>query len=58
MEPEPLPADHPLWSLPGSLLSPHLGGNVSSINERVDPLVLEQIELLRRGERPRNIVIG
>jgi phosphoglycerate dehydrogenase-like enzyme len=57
MDPEPLPADHPLWSLPGSLLSPHLGGNVSSINKRVDPLVVAQIELLLRGERPKYIVI-
>jgi phosphoglycerate dehydrogenase-like enzyme len=57
MDPEPLPAGHPLWSLPGSLLSPHLGGNVASINQRVDPLVLKQVELLRRGERPTNIVI-
>jgi phosphoglycerate dehydrogenase-like enzyme len=57
MNPEPLPADHPLWCLPGSLLSPHLGGNVSSINKRVDPLVAAQIELLLRGERPKHIVI-
>jgi lactate dehydrogenase-like 2-hydroxyacid dehydrogenase len=26
VDPEPLPADHPLWSLPGSLMSAHLGG--------------------------------
>jgi phosphoglycerate dehydrogenase-like enzyme len=58
MDPEPLPAGHPLWSLPGSLLSPHLGGAVQSMNTRVDPLVLEQINLLLRGERPKNIVIG
>jgi phosphoglycerate dehydrogenase-like enzyme len=58
MDPEPLPAGHPLWSLPGSLLSPHLGGAVQSMNTRVDPLVLEQIDLLLRGERPKNIVIG
>ncbi len=29
VDPEPLPAGHPLWSLPGSLISPHLGGNVA-----------------------------
>ena len=58
VDPEPLPAGHPLWSLPGSLLSPHLGGAVQSMNTRVDPLVLEQIDLLLRGERPKNIVIG
>ena len=58
VDPEPLPAGHPLWSLPGSLLSPHLGGAVQSMNTRVDPLVLEQIDLLRRGERPNNVVIN
>jgi phosphoglycerate dehydrogenase-like enzyme len=57
VDPEPLPAGHPLWSLPGSLISPHLGGAVQSMNTRVDPLVLEQIQLLLRGERPKNIVI-
>jgi phosphoglycerate dehydrogenase-like enzyme len=58
MDPEPLPPGHPLWSLPGSLISPHLGGAVQSMNTRVDPLVLEQIDLLLRGDRPKNIVIG
>jgi phosphoglycerate dehydrogenase-like enzyme len=57
MDPEPLPAGHPLWSLPGSLLSPHLGGAVQSMNTRLDPLVLEQIDRLVRGERPKHIVI-
>jgi phosphoglycerate dehydrogenase-like enzyme len=58
MDPEPLPAGHPLWSLPGSLISPHLGGAVQSMNTRVDPLVLEQIDLLLRGERPKYVVVG
>jgi phosphoglycerate dehydrogenase-like enzyme len=58
MDPEPLPAGHPLWSLSGSLISPHLGGAVQSMNARVDPLVLSQIDLLLRGERPKHIVIG
>lgn len=56
-DPEPLPSGHPLWSLPGSLISPHLGGNVASINQRIDPLVLAQIALLLRGEHPADIVI-
>ena len=58
VDPEPLSSGHPLWSLPGSLLSPHLGGAVRSMNSRVDPLVLEQIDLLLRGERPKNVVVG
>ena len=27
-DPEPLPAGHPLWSAPGLLLTPHVGGSV------------------------------
>jgi len=29
-DPEPLPAGHPLWSCPGVLISPHVGGNTSA----------------------------
>jgi phosphoglycerate dehydrogenase-like enzyme len=58
VDPEPLPKGHPLWSLPGSLLSPHLGGAVQSMNTRVDPLVLDQTDRLLRGEHPANIVIN
>jgi phosphoglycerate dehydrogenase-like enzyme len=57
VDPEPLPPGHPLWSLPGSLISPHLGGNVQSMLTRVDPLILDQISLLKRGAQPKNIVI-
>jgi phosphoglycerate dehydrogenase-like enzyme len=58
VDPEPLPTGHPLWSLPGSLISPHIGGNVASMKDRIDPLVLRQIAHLRAGERPDHIVIG
>jgi len=29
MVPEPLPADHPLWSTPNLLITPHVSGNMS-----------------------------
>ncbi|HEX4444284.1 MAG TPA: NAD(P)-dependent oxidoreductase [Galbitalea sp.] len=57
VDPEPLPEGHPLWSLPGSLISPHHGGQVSSMQSRVDPLVLHQIERLLAGERPDYVVL-
>lgn len=57
MDPEPLPEGHPLWSLPGSLISPHLGGAVRSMNTRVDPLVLRQVGRLVAGEQPDHIVL-
>ena len=33
-EPEPLPADHPLWNLPGALLTSHYSGAHPTYNER------------------------
>jgi len=57
VDPEPLPAGHPLWSLPGSLIAPHLGGNVSTIDDRAYPMVLGQIERLAAGKQPDNIVL-
>ena len=29
MVPEPLPADHPLWDCPNTILTPHISGNMS-----------------------------
>ncbi len=29
MMPEPLPADHPLWTCPNTILTPHMSGNMS-----------------------------
>lgn len=29
MTPEPLPADHPLWTCPNTILTPHVSGNMS-----------------------------
>lgn len=57
VEPEPLPADHPLWTLPGVIITPHIGGNISSMPSRVDPLVREQIRRLREHQEPLNIVV-
>ena len=57
-EPEPLPEDHPLWSLPGSLIVPHVGGASSAMKPRIARLVRAQIERLRAGKEPLNVVIG
>ena len=57
-DPEPLPEDHPLWSLPGALVVPHVGGASSAMRPRIARLVRRQIDRLRAGEPPLNIVIG
>jgi phosphoglycerate dehydrogenase-like enzyme len=56
-DPEPLPEGHPLWGLPGVLVSPHVGGASSAMRPRVARLVRRQIEHLARGEEPENVVI-
>jgi len=33
-EQEPLPADHPLWTMPGVLLTPHTAGYGPYLDER------------------------
>ena len=38
-DPEPLPADHPLWSLPNCVITPHVGNTP----EMAAPLLAERI---------------
>ncbi len=57
-DPEPLPADHPLWSCENALISPHVGGASSAMVPRMARLVRRQIAHLQSGERPENIVLG
>lgn len=57
-DPEPLPEGHPLWSLPGVLIAPHVGGATSAMRPRIARLVRTQIERLRAGEEPLNVVLG
>jgi phosphoglycerate dehydrogenase-like enzyme len=56
-DPEPLPADHPLWSAPGLLISPHVGGNTSAFFPRARRLVCEQIARYIGGEPLENVVV-
>ena len=42
-DPEPLPADHPLWRVPNVLISPHVGGASSAFQPRADRLIKEQL---------------
>ena len=57
-DPEPLPAEHPLWECPGVLISPHVGGDSSAMLPRMVALIRRQISHLRAGETPENIVVG
>jgi phosphoglycerate dehydrogenase-like enzyme len=56
-DPEPLPADHPLWTTPGVLITPHVGGASSAMFPRMVRLVRKQIGLLLEGKDPVNVVL-
>jgi phosphoglycerate dehydrogenase-like enzyme len=55
-DPEPLPADHPLWSAPGVLISPHVGGNTSAFLPRARRLVAGQVGRFVAGDLLINVM--
>ena len=55
-DPEPLPADHPLWHTPGVLVSPHVGGVTTAFTPRAVALLRDQIAAFVGGSRLRNVV--
>lgn len=55
-DPEPLPADHPLWAEPGILISPHVGGNSTAFLPRARKLVTAQLAAWRDGEQVQFVV--
>lgn len=57
-DPEPLPAGHPLWTTPGVLITPHVGGASFAMFPRIVRLIRLQIGLLLEGKEPVNVVIG
>lgn len=56
VDPEPLPADHPLWKAPNAIITPHVGGNTEAFVPRIQKLLKEQVGRLARGEEPENLV--
>ena len=57
-DPEPLPAGHPLWSAPGVLIAPHVGGNTSAFEPRARRLVEAQLARLAQGKGLENVIIA
>ncbi|MEZ5093060.1 2-hydroxyacid dehydrogenase [Nocardioides sp.] len=55
-DPEPLPPDHPLWSAPGVLISPHVGGASSAMWPRAYRVVREQLVRFAAGEPLAHVV--
>ncbi|MEV6911526.1 2-hydroxyacid dehydrogenase [Amycolatopsis sp. NPDC051071] len=56
VDPEPLPPDHPLWTAPGVVITPHIAGGSASFYPRAKRLVAEQLRRYAAGEEPLNVV--
>ncbi|MGI9093049.1 MAG: 2-hydroxyacid dehydrogenase [Mycobacteriales bacterium] len=55
-DPEPLPADHPLWLVDGLLLTPHVAGSVRGFPDRAAALITAQLRRFAAGEPLENVV--
>jgi len=55
-DPEPLPADSPLWHEPGVIVTAHSSGNTPHSFERYRALLVDNIGRWSRGEPLRNVV--
>jgi glyoxylate/hydroxypyruvate reductase len=54
-DPEPLPADSPLWDRPDVLISPHSASTVATENQALTELFLDNLGRWRAGEPLRNL---
>ena len=55
-DPEPLPADSPLWGLPNAIITPHSSWATRRTPERAAALFLENLRRYRAGEPLLNVV--
>lgn len=55
-EQEPLPAEHPLWTLPNVLITPHTAGFGPHLDERRYEIILANARAMLAGTPLRNVV--
>ena len=55
-EQEPLPADHPLWTTPGVLMTPHTAGYGPHLDERRLDVLMDNARRFLTGQPLRNVV--
>ena len=53
---EPLPADHPLWTAPNVLITPHTAGYGPYLDDRRLDILLDNCRRFAAGEPLRNVV--
>jgi phosphoglycerate dehydrogenase-like enzyme len=56
VDPEPLPADHPLWREDDALLTPHVAGSSDAFLDRAWRMVADQVRRYVNGEPLLNVV--
>lgn len=56
-DPEPLPPGHPLWSAPGTLITPHVGGPSSAFLPRAERLLRDQLARFALDAPLQNVVV-
>lgn len=57
-DPEPLPADHPLWTLPNAVITPHISGwyHMRQTQRRIVRLCAENLRRYVAGDPLLNLV--
>lgn len=55
-DPEPLPADHPLWKCPNLLITPHVAGSTPQFSPRATRIAADQVRRVLAGEPLINVV--
>ncbi|MCP3903111.1 MAG: D-2-hydroxyacid dehydrogenase, partial [Planctomycetes bacterium] len=55
-DPEPLPADHPLWQVPNVVITPHVAGRSALTGDRRRALLHDNLHRFANGEPLRNVV--
>ncbi|WP_223068632.1 D-2-hydroxyacid dehydrogenase [Paenibacillus caui] len=51
-EPEPLPADHPLWAMDNVMITPHMAGLSTSYIERLAAIFIGNLKAYVQGQAP------
>jgi len=55
-DPAPSLAHNPLFTLPNTICTPHIGSYTAASVLRMQVMVCEQIAIALRGERPTNLM--
>ena len=55
-DPEPLPAEHPLWTAPNCMITPHVGGSTPEFIHRAFRFGAEQVRRFLDGRPLENVV--